>query len=226
MSKSKAGFIAGLATLVAFAGVAWAQVQSTREVKARYVKGYTTAPTDYAYTKDYVFFREGDGIAASSKVYKDNREDVTDFVIDEAGAERDGVEKAYTGFTKRFNFTKEEFTYANFVTRVWTPNRFIVFADYVEKIADENKSDFGITVTASREDINRFFFNYFSGKENSWNPDAAYAAFKKTFGIIDESISYAFFRDYYYIPGLLRTVGNKTIIGIKNANVTATEMVR
>jgi hypothetical protein len=210
--------------LIAAAGSAWAFVLN--ENKALKIRPYTYRPVESTVDREFTFFKNVDAVGVSSRIYKEDREEVTKFFADEVGVESDGVEKGYTSFTKRFNVNKEEFGFANFVTRFWTPNRFIFFADYVEKLVDENREDFGITITASREDMNRFMFNYFTGKENSWNPDVAYTAFKREFGIADDSVTFAFFRDYIYVPGLLRTFGNKTIIGLQNANVTSIENTR
>ncbi|HSA59067.1 MAG TPA: hypothetical protein VLJ37_05215 [bacterium] len=205
------GVIAGSLALAAFLGTASAQttrdVTAGKSIKVRDAYTYTFRPVDKGFgIRDYTFFPGADNISFITNTYK-----MQDYTIRNFFRERleyDAINKSYKEFRNQFEEADniEELKLSTYITSFFQPNQFLAFADAIDRNFTAAARDADYTFTVDRGSVDKFFNNYFTSNVN-WNVTAAYSAFIKEFNYKEEDFTMATFKEFFFVPGMLRFFG-------------------
>ncbi len=211
------GLVAGSFVFLMAMGIAGAQ--ATRDASTiRFKAGAYTIMRDN--TARFLFFKDKVFKPIEVELLTVEKDSVFSF-FDRRYNKFDANQRAFTAFKEEFgNGDARDLTFSTYITNFKTPNIFFLFSDNLWRDFGFAWKDAGFTwkETVTKEEIDTFFFNYFSTNTN-WNLDTVYKEFKAKFGI-DGDFTLAIFRDFFFIRGLL------DYAAVTATNVTAAEPVK
>jgi hypothetical protein len=194
-----------------------ASAADTRNVTAIKIRrDYTFRPVEKSFgIRDYTFFPSMDAKDLTFRVYKSDYTAVDTFFRDRFDV--NGLAGDYKDFTSEIESARDMKLY-NFTTDFWVPQRFRAFANSIEYAFGVASREAGYTFNVTGKKLDQFFYTYFTNNV-TWNVENAFTAFKTQFGMTDDQITFATFRDFIFVPGFVRYVANSYVAGVKAVEV-------